>query len=106
MRKLLVAAVLTSAVAAGCQQHHDHKDAKAAEAKHDEGTKHEEISFDQLPAKVQAACLQKFPGATVKEVEKEIYADGQIHYEVELVDAAGKEQEVELDEDGEILPEH
>lgn len=70
------------------------------------GTTHEDIAPEALPAKVRAGFEKAHPGAKIKEVEKETYSDGLVHYEIEFVDKDGKKHEVEYNLDGEELPEH
>jgi uncharacterized membrane protein YkoI len=61
----------------------------------------EAVAFDKLPAAVQKAVKEAFPGATVMECVKET-EDGKVEYEVEL--KSGKlEAEIELDASGKIL---
>ncbi len=61
----------------------------------------EAVAFDKLPAAVQKAVKEAFPGATVTECVKET-EDGKVEYEVEL--KSGKlEAEIELDASGKIL---
>jgi uncharacterized membrane protein YkoI len=66
---------------------------------------YKEISGTALPAAVRAGFDKAYPGATIKEVGQETYPDGTHHYEIEFVDKAGKEHEVELDSKGMVLPE-
>ncbi|WP_428936979.1 PepSY domain-containing protein [Fontivita pretiosa] len=74
--------------------------------KNDEGTKEERIEVSALPANVRAAFDKAYPGATIKKAEKETYADGTIHYEIEFAAKDGTRGEVEIDAAGEVLPEH
>jgi uncharacterized membrane protein YkoI len=60
-----------------------------------------EIAVKELPKAVVEAVKAKFPGATIKEAEKEV-EDGQTIYEVELSDKGAK-VEVELKADGTIV---
>ncbi len=71
-----------------------------------DGTRHEDISPSALPQAVRDGFDKAHPGATIKEVEKETYADGTVHYEIEYRDANGKEHDVELNTDGEVLEAH
>ena len=89
-----VAAAL--AISVGC---------KSSGGGHDE-EKHEEIAVTALPQAVRSGFDKAYPGATIKEVEKETYPDGTIHYEIEYVGADGKEKDVELDAEGEVLDAH
>jgi len=66
----------------------------------------EVIEFAQAPAKVQESFQKTYPGATVRKAEKETYSNGTVHFEIEFTSADGKKQEVEIDNDGEVLPEH
>ena len=94
-RTIGCALALAMALGAGC--------AKGGGA-HEE--KHEKISQSALPQAVQTGFNKAFPGASIKEVEKETYADGTVHYEIEYVGADGKEQGVELNADGDVLDDH
>lgn len=61
----------------------------------------EAVAFDQLPAAVQQAVKEAYPGATITQCVKET-EDGKAEYEVELT--SGKlEAELELDASGKIL---
>jgi hypothetical protein len=71
-----------------------------------DGTKHEDVKVDDLPAKVRAAFDKDFPDAKITEVEKETYKDGIVHYEIEYKDKDGKEHDVEYSADGEKLEKH
>ena len=74
---------------------------------HDHGdTKEQTISMNDVPAPVRSGFEKANPGAKVKKVERETYADGTIHYEFEFTTADGKEQEVEFDASGEQLDAH
>jgi len=95
---VLLAAALTLG---GCEMF-----GKDRHEKNDEGTKEEQIEVSALPANVRAAFDQAHPGATIKKVEKETYADGTIHYEIEFTAKDGARGEVEIDAAGEVLPEH
>ena len=98
--QMMIACVLGLAVA-GCNCN------KAKEDNKEELTaKDEAVEFAATPAKVQAAFLKTYPGATVRKAEKEVYSNGTVHYEIEFTSADGKKQEVEIDSDGEVLPEH
>ncbi len=61
----------------------------------------EVVAFDQLPAAVQKAVKDAYPGAKITKCAKET-EDGKVEYEVEL--ESGKlEAELELDASGKIL---
>lgn len=70
------------------------------------GTRHEHIASEALPANVRAGFEKAYPGVKIKEIEKETYSDGLVHYEFKFVDKNGKTHEVEFNSDGEELPEH
>jgi uncharacterized membrane protein YkoI len=89
-----VAAALT--VVVGC---------KSSGGGHDK-EKHEEISEAALPQAVRDGFVKAYPNAKIEEVEKETYPDGTVHYEIEYRGADGKEQEVELNADGDVLDKH
>ena len=71
-----------------------------------EDEKHEKIAASALPQPVRDGFTKAYPGATIQEVEKETYADGTVHYEIEYRAADGKKQDVELSADGEVLDKH
>jgi uncharacterized membrane protein YkoI len=99
MKRITVSVVLmiaTSLLVVGC----------SAMNKEDDDTRHEEIAISALPANVKASFDKTYPGATIKEVEKETYADGTVHYEIEFTTKEGADSEVEIDAGGEVLPEH
>ena len=68
--------------------------------------KHEKISQSALPQAVRDGFTKAYPGATIKEVEKETYADGTVHYEIGYRGADGKDHDVELNAEGEVLEAH
>ena len=70
------------------------------------GEKEETVATDTVPAKVRDGFNREFPGAQIKNVEKETYEDGTVHYEFEYVDKSGKKGEVEFNTAGERLEEH
>lgn len=76
----------------------------AASALADE-KKEEHIPYASVPEKVRTAFEKDYPGVTVKEVEKETYPDGTVHYEFEFK-KDGQEVEVEYNVDGEKLDPH
>jgi uncharacterized membrane protein YkoI len=90
-----LAAVLAVAGLAGCKSAGGHDDEK-----------HENISETALPQAVRDGFAKAYPGAKVKEVEKETYPDGTVHYEIEYVGADGKEKDVEFNADGDVLEDH
>lgn len=90
MKVQIATVLLAAALLVGCQE-------KSQES-------HATIS--DLPPAVLTGFKSAYPDATVKEVEKETYPDGTIHWEVKYVDKAGKAQEVELDSTGKVLGAH
>lgn len=68
--------------------------------------KYDKLPLEQTPPAVKTGVEKNFPGATIKEVEKETYQNGTIHYEVELVTKDGSKKEVEFAPDGELLDKH
>jgi uncharacterized membrane protein YkoI len=68
--------------------------------------KHEKISQSALPQAVRDGFTKEHPGATITEVEKETYPDGTVHYEIGYRAADGKEHDVELNADGDVLDAH
>lgn len=83
---------------------------KKEKCEHEEGKKdkarEETISADKVPAVVMTAFKKAFPEVTIEKIKKETYPDGMIHYEFEYKDKDGKECEVELNSDGEVLEDH
>ncbi|MEA2707627.1 MAG: putative beta-lactamase-inhibitor-like, PepSY-like [Phycisphaerales bacterium] len=69
-------------------------------------TKHEKISETALPQAVRDGFAKAHPGVKIEKVEKETYPNGTVHYEVEYRGADGKEKDVELNADGEVLDAH
>jgi uncharacterized membrane protein YkoI len=65
-----------------------------------------DIDKSALPDAVKSGFAKAYPGATITKAEKETYKDGKVHYEVEYKTADGKEGDVELDANGNVLPEH
>jgi uncharacterized membrane protein YkoI len=80
-------------------KHKDHHE------KHDDSTE-VEIKESELPAKVAQGFKKAHPDATIIKVEKETYEDKTVHYEITFSTPDGKKHEVELNTDGEVLPEH
>jgi hypothetical protein len=74
--------------------------------KHADGTTEESIAVANVPAVVLEGFKKAYPGAVIEEVEKETYADGTVHYEIEFKDKDGVEQEVEFNDAGEVLERH
>ena len=72
----------------------------------DSKTKHEKIAQSALPQAVRDGFAKQFPGATIGEVEKETYANGVVHYEIGYRGTDGKEHDVELDAEGQVLEAH
>jgi len=64
-----------------------------------------EIKPSDLPTAVKAGFDREYPGAAIRRVEKETYSDGVVHYGIEFTDRAGKQLEVELNDQGEVLEE-
>ncbi len=63
-------------------------------------SKHESLGPNGAPANVMASFHEKYPGSTVRNVEKEVYKDGTVHWEIEYTDQNGKNRDVELDSAG------
>lgn len=74
--------------------------------RHEKSAREEKIEVSSLPANVREAFDKAHPGATIRKAEKEIYADGTVHYEIEFTGKNGAKGEVEIDSSGEVLPEH
>ena len=68
--------------------------------------KHEKISETALPQAVRDGFAKAYPNAKIEEVEKETYPDGTVHYEIEYRGTDGKEHDVELNADGDVLEKH
>lgn len=119
MQKLLLtSALILGATAVGCQtggkSHvchcgnetvHKEQDQHEHDEKKD-GKREELVSADKVPAVVMGEFQKAFPGVTIEKIKKETYADGTVHYEFEYKDKDGKEHEVELNNDGEVLEDH
>lgn len=112
MSKLWLASLMAcGALVLGCQSG-GKKDccccsgAVSKQAEEDDDGKEETIAADELPAPVMNAFKKSFPGVTIVKAEKETYADGTVHYEIEYKGKDGKEQEVELNSEGEVLEDH
>ncbi len=58
-----------------------------------------EIKVSELPAAVSAAALAKYPGATLKEAERQDLAGGGIRYEIE-VKTGGSVRDALFEEEG------
>ena len=91
---VVVVALLAVSLAAGCNSGKRH------------GETHEKISETELPQAVRDGFTKAYPGATIKEVEKETYIDGTVHYEIGYRTADGKESDVEVNTDGDVLEKH
>jgi uncharacterized membrane protein YkoI len=109
-RTIITASILALPIAAlsvGCAKDKPTtQPASAGQIEDYEQTVETKITFFELPDAVEASFNKAYPGAYVEAVEKEVYASGLVHYEIEFKDAAGKEHEVEFDADGEELDEH
>ena len=66
-------------------------------------TKHTDLAFDNAPLSVRLGIEKAFPDAKVKEIDKEVYADGVVHYKVELMTKDGEKKDVQFAPDGELL---
>ena len=96
-RNLLIVAVMASFVfSGGCQ--YFKKDKKE--------TTHAKIAAADLPSAVRKGFERDHAGAKITSAEKETYADGTVHWEIEYTDAAGKSADVEYTSDGEQLEKH
>ena len=71
-----------------------------------EQAKHEKMSQTALPQAVRDGFTKAYPGATIKEVKRETYPDGTVHYEIGYRGADGKDHDVELNADGDVLEAH
>jgi hypothetical protein len=88
-----LAFLLAAALLVGCSQiHHDKEPPK--------------VRVGSAPAQVTAAFQKDHPSSMIKQVEKETYPNGTIHYEFTFIDSSGKQQTVEYSATGEQLPEH
>lgn len=93
-------------VIVGCTQSGGGGAGGSAAATRPAQTKHEDIAPAALPKAVRDGFAKAFPGATIKEAEKETYPDGTVHYEIGYVGADGKQHDVEFNTDGESLDKH
>lgn len=118
-RWLMASAVILGATIVGCQAgskshvcHCEDKEVTHKEqggndyAEKEDGKREEMISADKVPAVVMTGFQKEFSGVTIEKIKKETYADGTVHYEFEYKDKDGKEREVELNSDGEVLEDH
>ena len=93
MKRVLGTMVLSAALLTGCgMMHHDEHKETLAQA--------------DAPPAVLASFEKAYPGAKVNKVEKESYANGDIHYEINYTGNDGKKHEVEMDSNGKILEDH
>ena len=99
---LAASAALAMSTAAGCKS----SGRAAGDDDFDSKTKHEHIAQSALPQAVRDGFAKKYPGATIGEVEKETYANGVVHYEIKYRGTDGKEHDVELDAEGQVLEAH
>ncbi|HEY0009787.1 MAG TPA: hypothetical protein VGB55_13750 [Tepidisphaeraceae bacterium] len=113
MKTILTTAVLTTFLAlTGCQSDkggHEHGDHKHGHHDHDHGSgkaKSTDIAQKDVPAAVMKGFNGAYPGATISQVEKEVYPDGTVHYEFDFKTADGKKMEIELNDEGEVLEGH
>ena len=65
-----------------------------------------DIAATELPPAVRTGFDKAYPGASITKAEKETYADGTVHYEIEFRRPDGKKGEAQFDTAGELLPEH
>lgn len=98
VQKLVVAMLAMSLVLSGCSHFRGNDD--------DPDAVEQTITMDQVPASVRAAFERDFPSAQVREIEKEVYKNGTVHYAFEFTTKDGKKREVEYSAEGEQLPEH
>jgi uncharacterized membrane protein YkoI len=61
----------------------------------------EKVPVDKVPKKVMAAVKDRFPGAKIRSVEKEI-EDGKVVYDVEVTQE-GRKYEMDIAEDGTVI---
>ena len=94
---LWIVALMAAFVFAGGCQYFD-KDKKE--------TKHAKIAAGDLPPAVRKGFERDHAGAKITSAEKETYADGTVHWEIEYTDAVGKAADVEYTSDGEQLEKH
>lgn len=94
MKRLMIVGFLAAGLAAaGCKS--SNGDAEGQEVKLDP------VSMTDVPTLVRDAFKRDHPNAQVKEVEKETYPDGTVHYEFEYVEN-GKEGDVEYTAAGKV----
>jgi uncharacterized membrane protein YkoI len=100
-RSIFLSLIMTAlALSAGCQCCNRDKDDDHAEASK------AKLAVADLPADVRKGFDRDFPGAKIVEAEKETYADGTIHYEIEYKTSDGKDADVEYSASGEQLDKH
>jgi hypothetical protein len=66
-----------------------------------EKPKAEKVALDKVPVPIKKAIDNRFPGATLRSVEKEI-EDGKVVFDVELTHQ-GRKYEMDIQEDGTVL---
>lgn len=88
-----IALFIAAALLVGCARLHPDKEPP-------------KVKVGSAPAQVTAAFQKDHPSTMIKQVEKETYPNGTIHYEFTFIDASGKQQAVEYSAAGEQLPEH
>ena len=79
--------------------------AGCSQVKHDDKTL-VKIAPASAPAAVTASFQKDHPNAMIKQVQKETYKDGTVHYVYTFIDASGKQQTVEYSKTGQALPKH
>ena len=73
-----------------------------SQVKHDDKTL-VKISPSGAPASVTAAFQTDHPNVMIKQVQKETYKDGTVHYVYTFIDSSGKQQTVEYSKTGQAL---
>ena len=64
------------------------------------------ITMTDVPAVVRSGFEKAYPGVTIKQVQRETYKSGTIHYEFDFTTPDGQQRDAEFDANGELLPEH
>ena len=73
---------------------------------HDAGGGHvADADQDFLPGRVKSAFAREFHGATIRDVEKQTHADGEVHWEIRFKDKDGSPRTAEFDTDGKLVTE-
>ena len=66
---------------------------------------YQQLTMEQTPLSVRRGIEIAYPGATVRDVQRETYREnGVVHYQIKVTTARGETKDFELAEDGELVP--